>query len=293
MTPRTDAHRIALEQLHALAGAHVRLRSAQDIPELFALVAQEAREHLAYRRAIVLALGDATLSATMTTTLADIDGERLRRTLLGRPVPLVRGTREATAARHPDRDPARGGPSRLADVLGLQQWVPVAIAPVQVTLALLVLDRPSPPVSPLDARVAGVCGRLLGPIVELLITRTRTADLVGEVREFSATGRALTGELASAPVSLPATRRVGRTFIDAGATPGALEIRRLLSEQEIRIATLLAEGMSNALIAERLVLATETVKSHVSRILRKLDADNRVQAATRFLALVRGDGLGG
>jgi DNA-binding NarL/FixJ family response regulator len=52
-----------------------------------------------------------------------------------------------------------------------------------------------------------------------------------------------------------------------------------LSERERQIAGLLVEGLTNKEIAEQLFLSTETIKSYVARILRKLGARNRVQAA--------------
>ena len=52
-----------------------------------------------------------------------------------------------------------------------------------------------------------------------------------------------------------------------------------LSERERQIAVLLVQGMTNKEIAEQLFVSTETIKSYVARILRKLGARNRVQAA--------------
>jgi len=52
-----------------------------------------------------------------------------------------------------------------------------------------------------------------------------------------------------------------------------------LTERELEIAVLLGRGKSNAEIATELFVSIATVKAHVSRLLEKLQLDNRVQIA--------------
>jgi NarL family two-component system response regulator LiaR len=64
-----------------------------------------------------------------------------------------------------------------------------------------------------------------------------------------------------------------------GAEPGAAQLYGSLSEREREVLRLIAEGLSNAEIAERLIIGERTVKSHVTNILGKLHVADRTQAA--------------
>jgi len=64
-----------------------------------------------------------------------------------------------------------------------------------------------------------------------------------------------------------------------GASQETASLYQSLSEREREVLRLIAEGLSNAQIAEKLVISERTVKSHVNNILSKLHVVDRTQAA--------------
>jgi DNA-binding NarL/FixJ family response regulator len=77
------------------------------------------------------------------------------------------------------------------------------------------------------------------------------------------------------------TKRLIAEFARLASGPQAPLKERVgdLTERETEVLALIAHGLSNAEIAEQLVVAEQTVKTHVSRILAKLDLRDRTQAA--------------
>ncbi|MEV7719909.1 MULTISPECIES: response regulator transcription factor [unclassified Streptomyces] len=77
------------------------------------------------------------------------------------------------------------------------------------------------------------------------------------------------------------TKRLIAEFARVGAGPRAAPKGRAgdLTERETEVLILIAQGLSNTEIAARLVVAEQTVKSHVGRILTKLGLRDRTQAA--------------
>ena len=61
------------------------------------------------------------------------------------------------------------------------------------------------------------------------------------------------------------------------------QIESCLTSREIEVMRLIAQGLSNAEIADRLFIGIETVKSHVKKVLRKIGAVNRSEAISLYL----------
>lgn len=109
-----------------------------------------------------------------------------------------------------------------------------------------------------------------------LLKDARPVELIGAIRAVAS---------GDAVVSPRVTRRMLEMFSEHLPRPGTADRTdgldpRLhgLTAREIEVLGALADGLSNAEIAERFVLAEATVKTHVGRILAKLGLRDRVQA---------------
>ncbi|MEV6653019.1 response regulator transcription factor [Streptomyces sp. NPDC051219] len=119
-----------------------------------------------------------------------------------------------------------------------------------------------------------VFGALRAGASGFLLKNTEAADLIGAVRTVAG------GEGMIAPA---VTRRLIAEFasprsvrsVDA-PDPAVLDV---LTRREREVLSCLGEGLSNAEVAARLDMAEATVKTHVSRLLGKLELRSRVQAA--------------
>lgn len=113
-----------------------------------------------------------------------------------------------------------------------------------------------------DALRAGASGFLL---------KDATSDqLVAAVR-IAADGNAMLGPTITRRLIAEFGRKIG-------ARKPSVARLEALSEREREVLGLIAEGLSNAEIAQRLHLGETTVKSHVGHILTKLDLRDRIQA---------------
>ena len=103
-----------------------------------------------------------------------------------------------------------------------------------------------------------------------LLKHAPARELLNAVRVVAA------GEALLAP---SITKRLIEDFVKSRRTERVRPARlTVLTERETEILVLIAQGLSNAEIAAHLVLAEQTVKTHVSRVLTKLGLRDRAQA---------------
>jgi len=146
------------------------------------------------------------------------------------------------------------------------------------------------------------------PLIDVHLLRALAAELAGD--------RAAAGDALALAVQLAAPESYARAFLDAGERIVALlaTVRRAapafvdrlladaglpgrpahiaaqplvepLSERELEVLGLIAAGLSNTQVADRLVIALGTVKRHVNHIYGKLGVQSRTQAVARARAL--------
>ena len=115
----------------------------------------------------------------------------------------------------------------------------------------------------MNAVMAGACGYLLKD--------SSIQELIAGIRA------AAEGEsLISPQIAAKVLQRLRAQSKDADA---AEVIRAELSDRELEVLKLIANGKDNAQIARELFISPKTVKNHISNILMKLQIENRIQAA--------------
>ncbi|AXQ53274.1 MULTISPECIES: response regulator transcription factor [Streptomyces] len=206
--------------------------------------------------------------------------------------PLIRaGIRMILSSAEDIEVVAEAADGREAVELARTHHVDVALLDLQMPVmdgltALAELQRAAPRVRVLILTTFGerqnVLRALSGGSAGFLLKDSAPAELMRAVRAAAA------GE---AYLSPGATRHVVDSLAAGGSAHREEQARRRLeklTERELDVLALLGEGLSNADAGQRIHMSEATVKAYVSRILAKLECENRVQAAL----LARDAGLG-
>jgi DNA-binding CsgD family transcriptional regulator len=274
----------ALSRLGEISG---RLRSCESVGELLAAAASLIRDECGFSRAVILGVAERALNAADTDALADPSSDRLRRAVLAQPVPLLRGSEEDALIQVTGGGPPTTGsrPSTLVARLQLQHCVLAPLVLEGSAAAILVLDRDSPPVRPLERALASSYAAILAILLEQQLLQDRVDDVVSELRRLTTFSDALMRETLDGQMALPSRRArdLPTAWLSTPDATAPAHPELVLTAQELRVAKLLAAGRSNRQIAAELVLSVDTIKSHVARILRKLGVANRAQAAVALV----------
>ncbi len=115
----------------------------------------------------------------------------------------------------------------------------------------------------MNAVMAGACGYLLKD--------SSIQELIAGIRAASEGESLISPQIAAKVLQ---RLRAQSKDIDAAET-----IRAELSDRELQVLKLIANGKDNAQIASELFISPKTVKNHISNILMKLQIENRIQAA--------------
>ncbi len=178
---------------------------------------------------------------------------------------------------------------------GMTVVASVADGPTALTEAPVV----TPDVVLLDVLMPGMdgietCRRMREELPEtrvVMLTSHTDEEAVFAAIMAGASGYLLKNTSSRAIVDAIRSVAEGRSTLDPSVTAGVLERLRTtdaasgvpglrdLSEREHEVLLLVAEGLTNLEIAERLVLSPHTVRNHVSSILTKLDLRRRSDAA--------------
>ncbi|QEC47549.1 AAA family ATPase [Baekduia soli] len=134
-----------------------------------------------------------------------------------------------------------------------------------------------------DHRAAAEAWAQVGCPFEAALALTHAGDEASQ-REALEALQGLGAAAAAARVARRLRER-GARGLRRGPHPATRENPAGLTARELEVVELLADGLRNAEIAERLWLSQRTVGHHVSAILRKLDATSRSQAAATALRL--------
>ncbi len=122
-----------------------------------------------------------------------------------------------------------------------------------------------------------VISRTLGRLLDL----ERQIDVLGEASSLAATLRAMT--IAEAIDTLKRMALEPAPAVLKVVPTPAVRAFSTLSDRELEVVRLVAEGLSNKEISSRLKLSDKTVKNHISHVLTKMNLTARTQVAVHAI----------
>jgi DNA-binding CsgD family transcriptional regulator len=271
-------------ELVRLAPALRSLRQATSVAALLREAASALCDEVGFQRAAVFSFRAHALKAESVHVRGSVEAsDRLRRSLAQEPVRLGPWLHEAEALRrrmallvkHDD-------PHALGLLPGGGSYVIAPVIGHDRAVALLHADHGSGEraASGFDRAALWAFAEGLSYALERCVLEERLQRHSQHVLALARAAEASVEELGGPALGLPA--RLGR-LAPSGPRPVPERARlEMLTPREHEVLAGLAEGETNAQIAQRLVVSEDTVKTHVKHILRKLGVRNRSQAVSHF-----------
>jgi DNA-binding NarL/FixJ family response regulator len=179
-------------------------------------------------------------------------------------------------------------------------WVRVVAEAGSADEALKVVAQHQPDVVVMDIRMPGSSGleacrqitKQWPEVNVVMLTSFMDDELIFQAIQAGASGYVLKQVGNESLINALEAVRRGEALLDPAVTQRVLKrvresesdrqaaVFRDLSDREMEVLALVAEGKSNGDIADILMLSDKTVRNHVSAILSKLNLSNRIEAAT-------------
>jgi DNA-binding CsgD family transcriptional regulator len=250
------------------------LRGATSVQVLFSSATRALCESVGFGRAAVFSLDGGALAAESVYPGATDDSQPFE---LGPGLRVTEVLRRRTTVLVEDvsRDPLAVGM-----LSGTRSFVAAPIICHEQCVGLIHAD-PGPmgaPATELDRETLAVFAEGFGHALERCVLSGRLHAHAERVLALVRSTEASVTELGSREfaVGSPAV------LFPVVSVQNGHGLHALLTRRELEVVAMLAEGETNARIAQRLVVSEDTVKSHVKHILRKLGVHNRSQAVSRY-----------
>lgn len=283
--------RAPTQRLQAITNAQdgvERLRDTDGRSELLHRAAEEACRSCGVTRCIVARVvrGDWKVVAARFTDDADaetgfleqvqsmppgVNGFRLESSLLRRRVPVL-----VDASAHV------GGVLGILEPLALRQPYVVCPVVVEQRVIALIYGGGETGATEVDRDALAWFAAGVAHLYERAALLGRLYAQRDQVQRMASSTHSVLTELTDADIELQVDSDDVRSAAGRG-TPAMRELPGTLTRRELEVLSLMAAGVDNAGIAERLVLAEGTVKSHVKHVFRKLGSSNRAEAVARYL----------
>ena len=274
-----------------------RLRGAETMPQIMDRVAVEICGSCGVDRCVLMSLSEGRLIAESVHFGQDPEGqEEWTGYALAHPPaidprdPEIELLRRHAAILVSDNTTSRG----VGDISRAAQSTGYVGAPVMVrgsVVGTLFADRTfsGETVDTVARDMLGLFADGFGYALERTLLVGRMREQSGKIRELMAEANTTLDDMFEAGMSMRRDEVTGDVDI-VGRGPvmpftDADRLMGLLTRREIEVTDLMARGASNADIANQLVIAESTVKSHVKHILRKMHAANRTQAVSCYMRL--------